>query len=165
MAAEDHPANPQAHGQQPPRGGEQLTLEEQVRAQGQMMNELSTKFDHLVGLVASLSHNAPHGEPRHDNYDPQIEEVEGATSARPPLLRFPSGSGNIGARFSTLKDYHDIMEDMVNRKFRQMANDQAPRPMENELEKPYEAWHDLVTFPTGWHPPKFCQSARSILLR
>lgn len=32
-----------------------------------------------------------------------------------------------------------------------------PHAMESELEKPYEAWHDLVPFPAGWHPPKFRQ--------
>jgi hypothetical protein len=26
----------------------------------------------------------------------------------------------------------------------------------SELDKPYAAWHDLVPFPSGWHPPKFC---------
>ena len=50
-----------------------------------------------------------------------------------------------------LKDNH--VEDMVNRKLRWATSNQAPRSMESELEKPYEAWHDLVTFPTGWHPP------------
>ncbi|KAF0891248.1 hypothetical protein E2562_009426 [Oryza meyeriana var. granulata] len=29
--------------------------------------------------------------------------------------------------------------------------------MEMELEKPYEAWHDLVAFLARWHPPKFHQ--------
>jgi hypothetical protein len=56
-----------------------------------------------------------------------------------------------------LKDYHDIVKDMVNRKLRRMTSEQAPRAVESELEKPYEAWHDLVPFPAGWHPPKFHQ--------
>jgi hypothetical protein len=35
--------------------------------------------------------------------------------------------------------------------------EQAPRSTESELENPYEAWHDLVPFPSGWHLPKFRQ--------
>jgi hypothetical protein len=58
---------------------------------------------------------------------------------------------------SSLKDYHDIVEDMVNKKLKQIAAEQVPQSSESELEKPYEAWHDLVPFPSGWHPPKFRQ--------
>lgn len=56
-----------------------------------------------------------------------------------------------------LKGCHDIVEDMVTKKLKQMALDQVPLAAESELEKPYEAWHDLVSFPAGWHPPKFRQ--------
>ena len=56
-----------------------------------------------------------------------------------------------------LKNYHGIVEDMVTKKLKQMSIEQAPRTSESELEKPYEAWHDLVSFPAGWHSPKFCQ--------
>jgi hypothetical protein len=69
----------------------------------------------------------------------------------------PATSANAEPRPSTLKDYHDIVEGMVAKKFMQMAIEQAPRSSESELEKPYEAWHDLVSFPAGWHPPKFRQ--------
>jgi hypothetical protein len=50
-----------------------------------------------------------------------------------------------------------MVEDMVEKKFKQMTVNQAPRTSESELEKPYEAWHDRVLFPAGWHPPKFRQ--------
>ena len=56
-----------------------------------------------------------------------------------------------------LKDYHDMVGDMVDKKLKQMAIDQAPRTSESELEKPYEAWHDMMAYPAGWHPPKFRQ--------
>jgi hypothetical protein len=69
----------------------------------------------------------------------------------------PATSANAEPRPSTLRDYHDIVEDMVAKKFKQMAIEQAPRSPESELKKPYEAWHDLVSFPAGWHPPKFRQ--------
>jgi hypothetical protein len=39
---------------------------------------------------------------------------------------------------------------------KQMSIDQNPQPSESELDKPYASWHDLVPFPSGWHPPKFC---------
>jgi hypothetical protein len=38
---------------------------------------------------------------------------------------------------------------------KQMSIDQNPQPSESELDKPYASWHDLVPFPSGWHPPKF----------
>ncbi|KAM0848663.1 hypothetical protein ACQ4PT_054248 [Festuca glaucescens] len=56
-----------------------------------------------------------------------------------------------------LKDYHDIAENIIDRKMKKMAEEHAPRNLESELEKPYEAWHDKVAFPAGWHPPKFRQ--------
>ncbi|XP_052142972.1 uncharacterized protein LOC127762492 [Oryza glaberrima] len=50
-----------------------------------------------------------------------------------------------------------MVEDLVNKRLKQISIEQAPQPMESELEKPYEVWHDLVPFLAGWHPPKFCQ--------
>ena len=55
----------------------------------------------------------------------------------------------------TLKDYHDIINDLVDKRMKQISIEQSPQVSESELEKPYEAWHDLVPFPSGWHPPKF----------
>jgi hypothetical protein len=56
-----------------------------------------------------------------------------------------------------LKGYHTFIEDMVNKKLKQIAVEQAPQTSESELDKPYESWHDLVPFPAGWHLPKFYQ--------
>jgi hypothetical protein len=53
---------------------------------------------------------------------------------------------------NTLKDYHDIINDLVDKKMKQMLIDQNPQPSESELDKP---WHDLLPFPSGCHPPKF----------
>ena len=121
------------------------------------MNELSAKFDRLVELVTSSAQNAPHGGVYRPGEDPQFEEQDGAASIRPRPTNFASPSTHGAPLPATLKDYHDMVEDMVNRKLRRATNDQAPRSMENELEKPYESWHDLVPFPAGWHPPKFRQ--------
>jgi hypothetical protein len=38
---------------------------------------------------------------------------------------------------------------------KQISIEQNPQPSESELDKPYAAWHDLVPFPSRWHPPKF----------
>jgi hypothetical protein len=56
-----------------------------------------------------------------------------------------------------LKDYHSVIEEMINKKMKQMSSDQAPQTSDSELDKPSESWHDLVPFPAGWHPPKFRQ--------
>src|SRR3954463_1050790 len=77
------------------------------------------------------------------------------TTARRSVM--PPAFGNTETRPSVLKGYHDMLEDMVDKKFKRMSIEQAPRSSESELEKPYEAWHDLVSFPAGWHPPKFRQ--------
>ena len=46
---------------------------------------------------------------------------------------------------------------MVTKKLRHITNEKALHSLEGDLEKPYEAWHDLVPFPAGWRPPKFHQ--------
>ena len=152
MAVDDH-----HNGSELPGGAQVLTLEEQVQEQRRVMNELSAKFDRLVELVTSSAQNAPHGGVYRPGEDPQFEEQDAAASIRPRPTNFASPSAHGAPLPATLKDYHDMVEDMVNRKLRRATNDQAPRSMENELEKPYESWHDLVPFPAGWHPPKFRQ--------
>jgi hypothetical protein len=145
-------------------------LADQVRDQGHTINELTTKLDKFIEFMMSNAHAAP-GTPRRV-VDPQEEEILAGAAAnasandgrqqhdlglRAQPLVMPATSANAEPRPSTLKDYHDIVEDMVAKKFKQMAIEQAPRSSESELEKPYEAWHDLVSFPAGWHPPKFRQ--------
>ena len=56
-----------------------------------------------------------------------------------------------------LKEYHYMVRDMVDKKLKQRAIDQTPRIFVSELEKPYAAWHDMMAYPAGWHPPKFGQ--------
>src|SRR5579859_3929466 len=137
--------------------GKGVSLEEQVQAQGEVIRVLSSKFDNLVELMTTLTQNMPSGGARQDPEDPQVHELEGIESARPPPLQNPSASATVGSRPSTLKDYHDIVEDLVTKKMKQISNEQAPHSLEGDLEKPYEAWHDLVPFPAGWRPPKFRQ--------
>jgi hypothetical protein len=50
-----------------------------------------------------------------------------------------------------------VIEDLIDRKMKQVIAEQAPMNSESELDKPYDSWHDLVPFPVGWHPPKFRQ--------
>jgi hypothetical protein len=122
-----------------------------------MMEQLSAKFDQLVEIVAASAQTAPQGGAYWVAEDPQFEDFDGAGSSRPRPSNFAAPSANAPPVPTTLKDYHDLVEDMVNKKFKRMIMEQAPRSMESELEKPYEAWHDLVPFPSGWHPPKFRQ--------
>src|SRR5579859_2510195 len=89
--------------------------------------------------MTTLTQNMPPGGARQDLEDPQIHELEGIESARPPPLQNPSASATVGSRPSTLKDYHDIVEDLVTKKMKQISNEQAPHSLEGDLEKPYEA--------------------------
>lgn len=50
-----------------------------------------------------------------------------------------------------------MIEDLIDRKMKQVIAEQAPMNSESELDKPYDSWHDLVPFPVGWHLPKFRQ--------
>jgi hypothetical protein len=90
--------------------------------------------------------------------DPQFEEVENDVK--------PDKTGEIpelqvltkqheALPLNTLKDYHDIINDLIDKKMKQISIEQNPQPFESELDKPYAAWHDLVPFPSGWHPLKF----------
>jgi hypothetical protein len=40
---------------------------------------------------------------------------------------------------NTLKDYHDIINDLVDKKMKQILVEQNPQPSESELDKPYAA--------------------------
>jgi hypothetical protein len=66
-------------------------------------------------------------------------------------------TANVAPPPNTLKNFHTIIEDLTNKKMRQVNADQSPQSSDYELDKPYEAWHDLVPFPVGWNPPKFRQ--------
>jgi hypothetical protein len=145
-------------------------LADQVRHQGRTLDELTTKVDRFIDFMMSNPTMAL-GAPQRV-VDPQEEEILAGAAGNAPAnnghqrqdadararpLVMPAGSANAEPGPSTLKSYHDILEDMVTKRFKQMAIDQAPHSSESELEKPYEAWHDLVSFPSGWHPPKFRQ--------
>ena len=100
------------------------------------------------------------------NVDPQITKLEaagpihksGGTPRPPPQIRLtPPEVTNVVPPPNALKDYHSVIEDMINKMMKQMSVDQAPRTSHSELNKPYESWHDLVPFPAGWQPPKFRQ--------
>jgi hypothetical protein len=148
MVVDGIPEGSGKDGELSPRRARIASLEGQVHQQGQIMNQLSEKLDHLVGLVTApmQKDSCPVFE------DPQFEEWEHTMNAPHRSLHFGSTSGNVGSAPSSL---HDMLKDLVNKKLNQKST--APRVIETELEKPYESWHDLVPFPSGWHLPKFRQ--------
>jgi hypothetical protein len=163
VAVDGHPEHSKRRGAKSPgRPPPPITLEERVHEQRRMMEQLAAKFDQLVEIVAASAQTAPQGGAYRVTEDPQFEDFDGARSGRPRPSNFAAPSANAPLVPTTLKDYHDLVEDMVNKKFRRMTMEQAPRSTESELEKSYEAWHDLVPFPSGWHPPKFLQFVGSI---
>jgi hypothetical protein len=140
-------------------------MEEQLRSQQQQLHQLSTKFDHLLNLLGGSGRVVPPNSGQ-AVIDPQVEELEDIEHhqkaddipqqpqlvAPPPLM-----SSSTTTQPDMLKGYHNFIEDMVNKKMKQIAAERAPQTSESELDKPYESWHDLVPFPAGWHPPKFRQ--------
>lgn len=147
-------------------------LEEQIREQHQTIDQLASKLNQFIELMMNGNNGAPPQGISRRVVDPQEEEHQAGTLARAPIIderqrqepsahaqqwASPTSAFNVVPQPSMLKGYHDIVEDLVAKKLKQMALDQAPHTMESELEKPYEVSHDLVSFPAGWHPPKFRQ--------
>jgi hypothetical protein len=146
-------------------------MEERINSQQQQLNQLHTKFDQLLNLLAGSGRTIPpsNGEPVNGQpiVDPQVEELEDIVrrqradedpSKNPQLIAPPPlVSSSAATQPEMLRRYHNFIEDMVNKKMKQLSTEQAPQTSESELDKPYESWHDLIPFPAGWHPPKFHQ--------
>ncbi|KAM0901363.1 hypothetical protein ACQ4PT_020050 [Festuca glaucescens] len=155
----------------------EMALEEQVKKQGDTLDQLTTKLDTFIELMMNKTNNttnngAPSPSLPHRVVDPQEKELQDGAIAATQLndgrqlqepntharqWASPTGASNEAPQPSVLKGYHDFIEDMVTKRFKQLTVDQTPQTSESELEKPYEAWHDRVSFPAGWHPPKFRQ--------
>ncbi|KAM0851209.1 hypothetical protein ACQ4PT_052578 [Festuca glaucescens] len=155
----------------------EMALEEQVKKQGDTLDQLTTKLDTFIELMMNKTNNttnngAPPPSLPHRVVDPQEKELQDGAIAATQLndgrqlqepntharqWASPAGASNEAPQPSVLKGYHDFIEDMVTKRFKQLTVNQTPQTSESELEKPYEAWHDRVSFPAGWHPPKFRQ--------
>ncbi|KAM0856129.1 hypothetical protein ACQ4PT_049321 [Festuca glaucescens] len=153
------------------------STEAQWQDYGRRIDSIDAKIDQLFHMIANLatSESQPINTPQ-QFVDPQLTELEamvqshrsphataGFTAAQPiggihinePVMADHSASA--APMPGALRDYHDIAENIIDRKMKKIAEEHAPRNLESELEKPYEAWHDKVAFPAGWHPPKFRQ--------
>ena len=135
-------------------------LEERLHLQQEQINNLSLKFDQLFDILTGTRCGAPQS-PLGPNVDPQITKLEaagpihksGGTPRPPPQIRLtPLEVTGVVPPPNALKDYHSVIEDMINKNMKQISADQAPQTSDSELDKPYESWHDLVPFPAGWHP-------------
>ncbi|KAK8450943.1 hypothetical protein SEVIR_6G123906v4 [Setaria viridis] len=140
-------------------------VNEKFRIQQEQISNLSTKLDQLLNLLTRMRQGVPQSLLKMD-VDPQIAKLEaaglihengGTPKALPKIHVTPPRVNNVAPPPNTLKDYHSMIEDLINKKMMQMNVDQNPQSSESKLDKPYEAWHDLVPFPAGWHPPKFHQ--------
>lgn len=149
-----------------------LTPAEREMRRDKEIDDLKTQMSQLMTMMEHLTtKSAPPPKPT-QYVDPQIAELEANFSI--PRFPYPEpdqapkkaaanllveprvrDAGRPTAR--VLRDYHDIAEDIINRKMRQIAAEQGHQVVEDELQKPYESWQDRVPFPAGWHPPKFRQ--------
>ncbi|KAF0918693.1 hypothetical protein E2562_025819 [Oryza meyeriana var. granulata] len=154
---------------------QQSNLEEQIQEHRQVVDQLAAKLDRFINIMTSSSPNPPRVNATPTIVDPQLKELgtvahhtaptndvrRSTSSVHPQHLNIPTTSTPPPI---TLKDYHDVVEDLVNKRLKQISIEQAPQPMETELEKPYEAWHDLVAFPRGGTHPNFINLMEPVML-
>jgi hypothetical protein len=143
-------------GTTPSSSGTKDDMEQRLSIQQQQIDNLTVQVGQLVELFKNAAGAMPNKIVQFT--DPQFDEVENdANPHKTGEIRdihvFPKQHET--PLLNTLKDYHDIINDLVDKKMKQMSIDQNPQPSESELGKPYASWHDLVPFPSGWHPPKF----------
>jgi hypothetical protein len=132
-------------------------IEQKLHIQQQQIDNLTTQVGQLVELFKNVAGAMPNRTVQIN--DLQFEEVENdvnphKTGETPELQVLTKQHEALP--LNTLKDYHDIINDLVDKKMKQISIEQNPQPSQSELDKRYAAWHDLVPFPSGWHPPKFC---------
>jgi hypothetical protein len=131
-------------------------MKQKLHIQQQQIDNLTAQVGQLVELFKNIAGTVPNRIVQIT--DPQFEEVENDVNPHKtgeiPELQVVTKQHE-ALPLNTLKDYHDIINDLVDKKMKQISVEQNPQPSESELDKPYAARHDLVPFPSGWHPPKF----------
>jgi hypothetical protein len=140
----------------PSTSGTKDDMEQKLHIQQQQIDNLTTQVGQLAELFKNVAGTVPNRIVQIT--DPQFEEVENdvnphKTGEIPELQELMKQHEALP--LNILKDYHDIINDLVDKKMKQISVEQNPQHSESELDKPYAAWHDLVRFPSGWHPPKF----------
>jgi hypothetical protein len=131
-------------------------MEQKFLIQQQQIESLAAQVGQLVELFKNNTGAIPN-KTVHVT-DPQFDEAENDTNPHKtveiPEFQVLPKQHEIPP-LNTLKDYHDIINDLVDKRMKQVSIDQNRQHSESELDKPYAVWHDLVLFPAGWHPPKF----------
>jgi hypothetical protein len=143
-------------GDTPSSSGTKDDMEQKFLIQQQQIESIATQVGQLVELfknnTCAIPNKAVHVT------DPQFDEAENDTNPHKigeiPEFQVLPKQHEIPP-LNTLKYYHDIINDLVDKRMKQVSIDQNPQHSESELDKPYTVWHDLVPFPAGWHPPKF----------
>jgi hypothetical protein len=143
-------------GDTPSSSGTKDDMEQKFLIQQQQIESIATQVGQLVELfknnTGAIPNKAVHVT------DPQFDEAENDTNPHKigeiPEFQVLPKQHEIPP-LNTLKYYHDIINDLFDKRMKQVSIDQNPQHSESELDKPYAVWHDLVPFPAGWHPPKF----------
>jgi hypothetical protein len=140
----------------PSTSGTNDDTEQKLHIQQQQIDNLTAQVGQLVELFKNVTGVVPNRTVQITNL--QFKEVENdlkphKTGETPELQVLTKQHEALP--LNTLKDYHDIINDLVDKKIKQISIEQNPEHSKSELDKPYAAWHDLVPFPSGWHPPKF----------
>jgi hypothetical protein len=144
-------ADSKLKGMTPSSSGRKDDMEQKLFIQQQQIDNLTAQVGQLVELFKNVAGAMPNRTVQFT--DPQYDEVENdanlhKTGEIPDIDVFPKKHET--PPLNTLKDYHDIINDLVDKKMKQLSIDQNPQPSESKLDKPYASWHDLVSFPLGW---------------
>jgi hypothetical protein len=118
----------------------QVHQEQKLHIQQQQIDNLTAQVGQLVELFKNVAGTVPNRTVQITN--PQFEEVEKDVNPHKtgeiPELQVLTKQHE-ALPLNTLKDYHDIINDLVDKKMKQISIEQNPQPSESELDKPYAA--------------------------
>jgi hypothetical protein len=127
-------------GSIPSSSGTKDDMEQKLHIQQQQIDNLTAQVGQLVELFKNIAGAMPNRTVQIT--DPQFEEVENdvnphKTGETPELQVLTKQHEALP--LNTLKDYHDIINDLIDKKMKQISIEQNPQPSESELDKPYAA--------------------------
>jgi hypothetical protein len=118
----------------------QVHQEQKLHIQQQQIDNLTAQVGQLVDLFKNVDGTMPNRTVQITN--PQFEEVENDVNPHKtgeiPELQVLTKQHE-ALPLNTLKDYHDIINDLVDKKMKQISVEHNPQPSESELDKPYAA--------------------------
>jgi hypothetical protein len=124
----------------PSSSGTKDDMEQKLPIQQQQIDNLTAQVAQLVELFKNVVSAMPNKSVQIN--DPQFEEVENDVNPHKtweiPELQVLTKQHE-APPLNTLKDYHDTINDLVDKKMKQISIEQNSQPSKSELDKPYTA--------------------------